>query len=325
MAGSKSKMKGIMDSLRNSVHEQGGGQSNQERDEKPKSMPGAFKHRLETLPTHATPRKNELKVQLKIDPQRCRIWTDHDRRYDLLNEANCADLIEGFRAQGQRIPAIVREITDDPDHEYEIIVGTRRHWTASYLGVPYLIEVQSLTDQQAFVLVDAENRQRKDISDYERAVFYANALKQFYKTQKEMAEAMQTSTAWLNEYIALAAFPKEVVACYRDINEIKVTHSRKLTPMLKDSKQRQRILERAKTIKDQPLDGAGVLKVLSEAVKPKRGGGVNFSKDYTLDKQKAFSVSKSGKGGLNIKIDPKFEGSLDALLSLMADAVRENI
>ncbi len=325
MAGPKSKMKGLMDALRDNVHEQSSGKAKDSDEEKQRSTPGAFRHRLETLPNHATPRKNELKVQLKIDPSRCRIWADHDRRYDLLNEENCADLIEGFNAQGQQIPAIVREVVDDPDHDYEIIVGTRRHWTASYLGAPYLIEVQSLTDQQAFVLVDAENRQRKDISDYERAVFYANALKQLYSTQKEMAEAMKTSTAWLNEYIALAAFPKEVVDCYRSITDIRVTHARKLTPLLKDSKMRQRVLERAKAIKGQGFDGAGVLKALTEAAKPKRGGGVNFSKDYTLDKQKAFSVSKSGKSGLHIKIDPKFEGNLDALLSLIADAVRENI
>ncbi len=325
MAGTKSKMKGVIDSLRDKVHDQNSEQSSTGVDEKPKSTPGAFRHRLESLPTHATSRKNELKVQLKIDPSRCRIWADHDRRYDLLNKNNCSDLIEGFRAQGQQIPAIVRELADDPDHEYEIIVGTRRHWAASYLGLSYLIEVQSLTDQQAFVLVDAENRQRKDISDYERAVFYANALKQLYSTQKEMAEAMKTSTAWLNEYISLSAFPVEVVDCYRDITDIKVTHSRKLTPLLKDSKLRPRILEKAKAIIGQPLDGAGVLKALTEAAKPKRGGGANFSKSYSLDKQNAFSVSKSGRGGLNIRIDPKFEGNLDALVKLISEAVKTHI
>ncbi len=325
MAGSKSKMKSVMDSLRDSVHAQDSGKSSELKTEKTGSKKGAFGHRLDSLPTPGVNRKNELKVQLKVEPARCRIWADHDRRYDLLSEVNCADLIEGFRAQGQQIPAVVRELTDDPTHDYEIIVGTRRHWTATFLDLPYLVEVQTLTDNQAFVLVDAENRQRKDISDYERALFYANALKRLYSTQKEMAEAMQTSTAWLSEYLSLAAFPDEVVACYRDISEIRVTHSRKLTPLLRESKIRARILNRAKSLKSEGLEASGVLKALVEAAKPKRGGGMNMNKTFLLDKKKAFSISKSGRGGLNIKIDPKFEGNLDELVEMISDAVKNHI
>ncbi len=321
MAGSKSKMEGLIDSLRDKVHERPEAAADKDSVEKV----GAFRHRLETLPTHTTPRKNELKVQLKVDPGRCRVWADHDRRYDLLNEEACTDLIEGFQAQGQQIPGIVREIKDDPDHDYEIIVGTRRHWTASYLGMPYMVEVQTLSDRQAFVLVDAENRQRQDISDYERAVFYANALKRFYKTQREMAEAMQTSTAWLSEYLSLAAFPQDVVDCYKSIRDIKVTHSRKLTPLLKDAKTKKRIIEKARASKGLGLEGAAVLKILVTAARPKRGGGVNFNKDFHLGHQKAFSVSKSGKGGLHIKIDPKFEGNVDALVEMLGDAVKAHI
>ncbi len=325
MAGSKSKMKGVMDALLDSVHAQDSEKSSGKQAEKVGPKKGAFSHRMDSLPTPGVSRKNELKVQLRVDPAQCRIWTDHDRRYDLLSEVNCADLIEGFRAQGQQIPAVVRELPDDPTHKYEIIVGTRRHWTATFLGLPYLVEVQTLTDKQAFVLVDAENRQRKDISDYERALFYANALKQLYSTQKDMAESMQTSTAWLSEYLSLAAFPDEVVACYRDINDIRVTHSRKLTPLLKDSKMRARIMTRTETLKGESLEASGVLKALMEAAKPKRGGGMNLNKEFMLDKKKAFSISKSGRGGLNIKIDPKFEGNLDALVDMISDAVKNHI
>ncbi len=325
MPGSKSKMKGVMDALRDSVHAQSGEQTPEIHAAKVGPKKGAFGHRLDSLPRQGVTRKNELKVQLRVDPARCRIWSDHDRRYDLLTEVNCSDLIEGFRAQGQQIPAVVRELTDDPTHDYEIIVGTRRHWTATFLGLPYLIEVQNLTDKQAFVLVDAENRQRKDISDYERALFYANALKRLYSTQKDMAEAMQTSTAWLSEYLSLAAFPEEVVACYRDISEIRVTHSRKITPLLRDSKIRARIMSRAKSLKSEGLEASGVLKALVEAAKPKRGGGMNLNKEFLLDKKKAFSISKSGRGGLNIKIDPKFEGNLDELVEMISDAVKNHI
>ena len=69
-----------------------------------------------------------------VDPARCRMWSRHNRRYDLLNEASCADLLESLRAQGeQEFPAIVRRVEDDPAFDYEVISGARRHWSVSYL------------------------------------------------------------------------------------------------------------------------------------------------------------------------------------------------
>ncbi|MEM6492312.1 MAG: hypothetical protein AAF684_10495, partial [Pseudomonadota bacterium] len=59
-----------------------------------------------------------------VDPARCRMWARHNRRYDLLNEQRCADLIEGFKAQGrQEFPAIVRRVEGDPDIDFEVICG----------------------------------------------------------------------------------------------------------------------------------------------------------------------------------------------------------
>ncbi|MCI5042711.1 MAG: chromosome partitioning protein ParB, partial [Donghicola eburneus] len=43
-----------------------------------------------------------------VDPARCKMWERHNRIYELLNEENCADLIEGIQQQGrQEFPAIV--------------------------------------------------------------------------------------------------------------------------------------------------------------------------------------------------------------------------
>ena len=39
------------------------------------------------------------------------MWAGHNRAYDLLTPENCADLIEGMKAQGQQeFPAIVRRL-----------------------------------------------------------------------------------------------------------------------------------------------------------------------------------------------------------------------
>ena len=73
---------------------------------------------------------------LWVSAARCRPWHYHNRDQALLNEESCADLIDSLKAEGrQRLPAIVRRLKDDPDHDYEIIAGVRRNWNAVDLAV----------------------------------------------------------------------------------------------------------------------------------------------------------------------------------------------
>ncbi len=215
-----------------------------------------------------------------VDPIRSRMWEHHNRRYELLNEERCADLIQAFKAQGkQEFPAIVRELKGEKEFDYEVVCGARRHFTVSWLRAhnypqfKFLIEVRDLTDEEAFRLSDTENRDREDISDYERAVDYHHAIKQYYRTQKDMAERLEVSQSWLSEYLDVAELPKEVVAAYPDVTAIRVGHAKTLKPLLKDRNLRQRILAKAKTVKaDQDarrkadenlLDGQAVVRELT--------------------------------------------------------------
>lgn len=115
-----------------------------------------------------------------VDPARCVIWEGHNSDYAALNPTTCADLIESFQAQGrQEVPAIVRRVRGDPQHDFEVICCARRHWTASWMranGFPafaFLVEPRELTDEEAFRVADLENRIRRDLSDVERARDYA--------------------------------------------------------------------------------------------------------------------------------------------------------
>ena len=44
----------------------------------------------------------EEKTFLWIDPAQCKMWAEHDRDYALLDEHNCADLIDGIKSQGKQ-------------------------------------------------------------------------------------------------------------------------------------------------------------------------------------------------------------------------------
>ena len=199
--------------------------------------------------------EREEKVLHWIDPAACQMWERHNREYALLTEENCRDLIDGIRAQGQQeFPAVVRRLEGE-EYQYEVICGARRHFAVSWLRANnypqfrYLVEVRDLTDEEAFRLADIENRDRDDISDYERARDYAQAISLYYGgKQKSMAERLEVSEAWLSRYLGLAKLPDEVVAAFASIRDLRELHSRTLKPLLARPKDRAAVLREAARI-----------------------------------------------------------------------------
>ncbi|MCW8309088.1 ParB/RepB/Spo0J family partition protein [Acidiphilium sp. PA] len=192
-----------------------------------------------------------------VDPERCRPWANHNRDIDHLSPESCSDLIEAFKSAGrQRIPAIVRRLRDDPNHEYEIVAGVRRWWTVKWLRAnhhpeyDYLITVQNLTDEEAFRVADLENRARKDISDMERARDYIRALEMFYSgSQTVMAERLNVSKSWMSRMLEVARLPTEVIIAFSDTHKITAKYASLIAPLIKsDPSTRDRVFDAANEI-----------------------------------------------------------------------------
>lgn len=222
-------------------------------------MPKILSERANSLSRLATNEIVKDKTEW-VDPSRCRPWKYADRNIELLNQHNCSDLIESFKVAGrQKIPAVVRRITDDPNYDFEIIYGLRRHWTVTWLrnnhypDFKFLVTIQKLTDEEALYLSDIENRSRKDLSDLERARKYRVWLHEFYGGhQAAMAERLLMSKSWLNRYIALAEMPSEVIAAFGDPHAIRVDHAKSIAPLLNKPSARESVLaEAAQVTKEQ--------------------------------------------------------------------------
>lgn len=278
--------------------------------------------------------QNEEKVLHWVDPARCRMWDRHNRDYALLTEENCRDLIEGIRVQGQQeFPAIVRRVNEE-DTDYEVICGARRHFAVSWLRAnnypqfKYLVEVRDLSDEEAFRLSDIENRDREDISDYERALDYAQAVKLYYGgKQKAMATRLEVSEVWLSRYLELARLPKEIVDAYTSIRDIKELHARTLKPLLKAPKSREKVLEAAGRIAEQQqaaregqgafVDPAAVVsKLKSAAAEPKRRKAAG--EEHRAPNGASVACSRHGRK-LRLEFDAKMskadlEAALEAFL-----------
>lgn len=204
----------------------------------------------ELVSGHAVTRVHEM-----VEPARCRIWAAHNRDYAALNEENCADLIESMRAQGrQEVPAIVRRVRGG-DAEFEVICGARRHWTVSWLrthGMPdlrFMIEPRELTDEEAFRISDLENRSRRDLTDFERAVDYARAIDTYYDgSQQRMAERLQVTKSWLSRYLELARLPDFITQAFGSTAVIGISHAATLAPLLRAPFTREQMQEIAAAI-----------------------------------------------------------------------------
>lgn len=195
-------------------------------------------------------------TQLLLDPARVRVWAGNARIQAQLSEESCRDLIDSIVAEGgQKVPAVVRHVSGDPAHDYELIAGTRRHFAISWLrGHSYpemklLVQVADLDDEAAFRLADIENRARRDISDIERARNYAEALEQHYGGRAvRMAERLKVSKGWLSKMLKAATLPDAVLAAFDDWHALTLNPAYKLAVAMDEPDRGEAILAEAARI-----------------------------------------------------------------------------
>jgi ParB family transcriptional regulator, chromosome partitioning protein len=152
---------------------------------------------------------------VEVNPFRCRVWTMHDRIEEHITEESCANEIKSFAAHGQLIPAVGRPIRDKSGHDVEIICGARRLFVARHLNVPLRVDLQEMSDRQAIVAMDLENRHRKDVSAYERGLSYSHWLRgQFFSSQDDLARALNVSASQVSRLLKLTQLPSVVLSAF---------------------------------------------------------------------------------------------------------------
>src|SRR5580693_5669068 len=131
-----------------------------------------------------------------VSPFECAIWKGHERLEDHINEETCRQEIKSVLAHGQKIPALARRMIGEPSYRYELIYGVRRLFIARHLNVPLLIQVRDLSDREAVIALDIENRQRKELSPYERGRSYSAWLRAgLFSSQDELAHVLKVSSS----------------------------------------------------------------------------------------------------------------------------------
>ncbi|MCI1141209.1 ParB/RepB/Spo0J family partition protein [Sphingomonas sp. WKB10] len=268
-----------------------------------------------------------------------RIWPGNARTYAHLSEENCRELIDSIVAEGgQKVPAVVRRVDGDPDHDFEVIAGTRRHWSISWLrshsypDMQFVAQVAQLDDEAAFRLADLENRARADVSDLERARNYLDALKAHYGNhQTRMAERLKLSKGWLSKMLKVATIPDAVIAAFASPGDVQLKPAYTLAQALDDKDMAKAITAMARQVaKEQaarreagaPSPATDVLRRLLDA--PKALSGDERPEPYryaTKYGRTALTVQSANRQGVTIRLHAGSGADTDELMTALRDAL----
>ena len=264
---------------------------------------------------------------VSVSPFRCRVWDFHDRLEHLIIEDTCRAEITSFSKHGQLVVALGRPVHGDPDHDIELICGARRLFVARHLNVQILVELREMTDRAAVIAMDVENRQRLDLSPYERGLSFARSLRAgHFESQDELAKALKISQSQVSRLLTLAQLPSIVVSAFLNPLEIREGWGPDLTAALHDVRKRGAIIARArKLLSTSPRPSAVEVyqQLVSASVagrKPRAGSCDEVVRD--TDGTLLFRIRSQEKGiSVLIPRDLISQETLNAI----RDAVRETL
>ncbi|ANI80082.1 ParB/RepB/Spo0J family partition protein [Sphingobium sp. EP60837] len=281
------------------------------------------------------------RLTIKLRPDECSVWPGNAREYANLTYERCASLINSIKEEnGNREPVVVRR-TPDAEKPYELIVGTRRHFSVSWLRennhaeIDLVARIETLDDEGAFRLADIENRERQDVTDLERARNYLHAVDAYYNgVRSHMAARLAIGKQNLHNLLQLAELPPEVVRAFADPSDLKVRHGMKLSPLLKQPDLQEAILIAARELAQEqasrrasgqePIEGPQVYQRLVTA-SPKRTERPSSRAKARVNspdgEEIGLIVSDTKAKGMTININPKRSMNVEEILAALRPVI----
>jgi ParB family chromosome partitioning protein len=174
---------------------------------------------------------------MQVDPNECIPWAYANRLSDEMG--NMDELIESIKENQQLQPALVRPIlaNNNDGIRYEIIFGRRRHKACQQLGIPFLVIVKDIQDpQDAVAYQDAENKSRKNVSNYSNAILYKKLLEdKIFLTEKDLAKKLGIAPSSLNELMTYVKIPEAIISRIPDIHSLSISMAIKIVSLVNKS------------------------------------------------------------------------------------------
>lgn len=186
---------------------------------------------------------------ISVSPFRCRMWSGHERLEEQISAETCRDEIASVASHGQLLPVLGRPLKADLTHDFELIFGSRRLFIARHLNVPLLLDLRDVSDREAMIALDMENRLRKDFSPYERGrSFNAWIRAGQFGSQEELAKVLNISPSQVSRLLNLSQLPTVLLNAFGSPTEICEAWGRDLLELWKDPNKRAAVTDGARAI-----------------------------------------------------------------------------
>ena len=212
-------------------------------------------------------------------------WANRDERhFDTKSFLELQQEIEN--AEGNVVPIKVRPISDGM---FEIVYGHRRYEACKRLNIPVLALVDNLDDIGLFVEMERENRNRDDLSPWEKGVWFQSILSHgLFKSHRKLAEAIGLDQSTVSRAITIAGLPEKIVGVFQSPLDLQY---RWTAPLLEAwCKDEKEMLNRAQQIGEMsPRPAAAkIFLILTSPVESEKKG---FSKSIFVDGEKIANAS----------------------------------
>ncbi len=127
------------------------------------------------------------------------------RRY--FDETKITELAESIRSQGILQPLVVRKIPQG----YELILGERRLRAAQRAKLERVpVIVKEVSDAESFEMALVENIQREELTPIEEALAYRQLMEEFHLTQEQVAQRVGKSRPVVTNLLRVLNLPEEI-------------------------------------------------------------------------------------------------------------------
>jgi ParB family chromosome partitioning protein len=167
----------------------------------------------------------------------------HDDEYSSKEfQALCAEIEKAGRNVQ---PIRVREVSGREPVRYEVIYGHRRLKACQVLKIPVWAIITKCSDEELFLVMDMENRQRKDPSPFELGDSYRRALDAgLFSSIRQLAQKVHVDHSLAAKAYAIASLPQEVLQAFPSPTQIQYRWGRLLSDALQ--KDPEAVIRRAK-------------------------------------------------------------------------------
>ena len=181
-----------------------------------------------------------------VNSDDCKPWKYHNRDQIWMSPEKCKDLISSIRKNGQKFPIIARKIENDPEGKiWEIIAGRRRWFACKHIGIQVRLKAIAANDRDCAILMNLENKDRDDLSEFEDAVSYRQQLEAgLFDSQDDMAVALDLNKSKLSKMLNAAKLTNynNVMRLFDDVTVLKINPVYKLVTAIERNSTNQEVI-----------------------------------------------------------------------------------